>query len=188
MGMIDYVNAPNLNLGCEFGIKGYARNYINVGYYRTVFDFPITNWKEELKGGFILNEVRFYESQHCASDNMRTDNYWGIEAMYGNQSYVRGDSVTSSGITSFKVYSNQRQYIGLTANIGAIWEFFNVLVVSVNAGLGFRYNQVLNNLTQEEADSRELGDWTVPDTWIQQKGNRLIPKFNFGLKIGFRIY
>lgn len=186
IGIIDAVNGPNANIGCEFGLKGDTRNFFGVGYYLPGLPFLNTLTWDELNGFYVVNEFRYYD-QYQQTEKWIFEGYWGIQCMYGNQSYMRTDSVTVSEVTTQKFYHNQRQFIGITANIGARYEFARNFILNVNAGCGLRYNQVLNELTQEEAESRELGDWTVPQTWHQQKGNHIIPKFNFTLKMGFRI-
>lgn len=186
VGIIDAVNGPNVNLGCEFGIRGDIRNFFDVGYYVPGLPFlKFLTW-DDLNGFYVANEFRYYD-QYQRTEKWIFEGYWGIQCMYGNQSYIRTDSVTVSEVTTKKIYHNQRQFIGLTANIGARYEFAGNFIINLNAGFGFRYNQVLNELTQEEAESRELGDWTVPQSWHQKKGNHIIPKFNFTLKLGFRI-
>ena len=185
-GIIDIYNGPNVNVGCEFGLKGKVYNYSSIGYYFSGFgNFSSDSWGN-LRGGYFLNEIRYYFKSE-QNVNAQTDYYWGIEAIYGNQSYVRSDTVLTSQSKNLKIYANKRQFIGLAGNIGVRWTVAKKIMLSLNLGIGLRYNDVKNKLTLEESESRELGDWTVPTNWIQRKGNNLIPKFNLGFKVGFRI-
>lgn len=185
-GILDIYNGPNVNIGCEFGIKNKLSNYISIGYYLPGFSNLFSDSWRNLRGGYFLNEIRYnFKSKQNA--NVRIDSYWGIECIYGNQSYQRTDTILTFQGKNLKVYDNKRQFIGLSGNIGVKWMFTKRLVLSLNFGLGLRYNQVKNDLTKEESESRDLGDWIVPTNWIQQKGNNLIPNFNLGFKFGFRI-
>lgn len=185
--ILNFWNGPNINLGIEFRIKGRSINYFDVGYYFEGLKFTGNNNWNELNGGYVLDEFRQYFKTH--SSNSATSNiYWGIEIIYGWQSYYRSDTISLTTGNELVKYQNKRQFIGLCGNYGYNYTFHSGIMIGLRLGLGIRYNQIKNELTKEQASSRNLGDWNNPTGWIQQKGTHFIPKINFvGLTFGYTL-
>ncbi len=185
LNIVDFWNGPNVNLGVEFPFNSKWKNYIQAGRYINAIPSINENQWESLTGGFISNEVRMY---FLPDSNKRfvAQSYWGFEAQYGDQYYTRGDTLHLETGSEFRKYDNQRTYAGINVNFGMTWKYHSGLFMGIRFGVGGRYNRVINNLTQEEADSRNFGDWNSPTGWIQKKGSRIIPKFNLaGFRIGY---
>ena len=107
---------------------------------------------------------------------------------YGQQSYIRTDSfeLEQPPIPATKnyTYSNKRYYIGGYAHAGIKTLFRRGLLIEFYLGIGFKINTIKNELSQDLADSRYFGDWTVPTNYTQNKGTSFIPILKWGLRIG----
>lgn len=185
--ILDFWNGPNVNLGAEYKLKGRYKNFTMLGCYTESFK-PFTQYQwESLHGGFIQNEIRRYYLRIDTTAHYVSPNYWGLEFVYGYQSYYRQDTIPINSEDVFYRYHNTRQFAGISINYGFQAIYNSGLVLGINVGLGIRYNEVINELTEDQASHRNFGDWNNPTGWIQQKGGHIIPKFNMlGFKIGYR--
>lgn len=185
LSILDVYNGPNIRLGGEFHLNAKTSSFTAMGVYVAGIPSMTNNDWQGIKGFYVVEEIRRYWDDSPDFTQRNEFTYWGIEASYGTQAYTRNDSVDNGNGYRTVNYYNQRTFAGVAANIGAIFTYKSPFYWGFNFGFGLRYNKVINNLTMEEALSRELGDYTVPTTWIQKKGTHIIPKFNIGLKIGY---
>lgn len=184
LSTVDVYNGPNINLSAEWLVKYHWSTLTTISGYLETYPFLTGLQWQHLHGFGLTNETRLFFNETHNHEEF-TAFFGSLEVSYGNQEYDRSDSLYLPQGTSYKTYSNHRQFIGITLNAGFNRQFASRLNLTFYFGLGMRYNYLVNTLTQQESDSRSLGDWTVPHNWIQQKGTHWIPKINFGFKIGY---
>lgn len=179
-GVIDFYNGPQLNVSFENPF--FSRSGLNseIGFHFPFLDF-ISDW-ENIKGFVWKEEFRTY-----FSNDEKNSAYWAIESSVGYQKYGRTDLVDIYPLVpdSILTYTAERKYAGITFNIGQKTSFKSGLMIEYFFGLGLRLNQVKTSLSEFDNERRYFGDWTVPNNWIQRDGLNVIPKFNFGIRIGF---
>lgn len=94
LGIFDFFNGPNVNLGGEIYLNTKSSNSFSAGYYLSGFQFISKTQWEDLKGFYIKDEYRKY-FQTTENSKITSESFWGIEVIYGNQSYIRSDSIVS---------------------------------------------------------------------------------------------
>ncbi|MFL5765536.1 MAG: hypothetical protein ACJ77K_16445 [Bacteroidia bacterium] len=179
-------NGPNLNLTGEIYLTPkYALSLTAATCQPFMSFYGALEWKN-IEGGFGRVEIR----RHFPGSNVKhsTDSpYLGAEFMGGQQTYTRTDKIDVPLDTTYTLtYDNKRTFGCFIVNLGDEFEFDSHFTIGINAGLGVRFSRIENQLTYEQANGRELGDWTVPANYIQKKGFTVFPRIQMGLRIGFR--
>lgn len=180
LNILDPWNGTLVNLGAELRFTGRLGLYSEYGQY-----FPEFNVFDDIshnKGFLLKEELKFY------SKNLRE--YFSVEFCYSEQEYLRNDTIdlTNHGGNRYaRNYRISRCFPGIVFQYGTSVLKWEKLVLDFYVGIGMRYNIVKCALTDEEAENRELGDWNNANTYIQKNGNHLIPKFNCGFRIGYKV-
>jgi hypothetical protein len=175
---LDPYNGTNYNIGLEYRLN--EKISMNTEFGK-IFVWSPNN---DHHGFFVRHEIKKYLS-------LRTDRemlYFSGELSYSNQTFTRTDEIYFSNDTSYlKTYFTERNFIGLSGLFGSVREYDCGFIFEIMAGFGLRYNMVTNDLTEQESEGRELGDWTTPTNYLIKKGNHIIPRFHLGIKVGWRI-
>lgn len=177
--LIDPYNGSLATLGAEFTIKNWGF-YTEGGLYTPLN----TAFNKNPKGFMIKEEVKWY----LFREKTRT-RFISAEFCYSQMTCTRTDEIIySAPDTSYnKTYQLSRKFPGFVLQYGFMRTWKTGFLLEFSLGLGLRYNQVTCTLNEEEAEHRNLGDWNAPSNYIYRCGNHLIHKFNFSLKLGWRI-
>lgn len=156
----------SLRLGCEYKIKEHISLENEFGFF---FD--------NSKGYLGKMELKFY------SDALDQRNYFSGELYFKNQYYTTSDSF---GL-ELREYNVTKNVECLTFKYGTVAVFKFGFLVDAYIGLGIRFQQNENTLTQYENDHMESTSDYGPNLILNRAGNRVYPNFTAGIKIGFRI-
>ena len=186
--LIDPYFGSSCRIGVAFNIHNNISEYLEYGGY--IRSFNIWDVVKNNAGFTAKAETRSYIKSYETDSKI----FLSIELFYSQQSCVRNDSIEIRSQTlpttynKFKKeYSINKKVAGLTLNLGTTAIYYKRFVLEGFVGLGVRYRETTCTLTQEEAENRILGDWTVPGTWIYRCGNFISPHLNLGFRIGYKI-
>lgn len=183
---IDFYNGCHWQLGLEYKLN--SKFSMNTEFGKIIY---LKGWTNAIyhDGFYVRHEVKKY-FQHF--NTRKTNNieyfYYSLEGVYSNQAMIRTDQIEFSNDTLYsKTYFSVRNVFGVSGLMGFVREYDCGFILEGMVGFGLRYNMVTNDLTEEESSNRLLGDWTVPTNYLIKKGNHIIPRFHFGIKVGWKI-
>ena len=183
LSVLDFYNGPTINLGAEIKLKNNISSYSS--FHLHLSDLGISDNMNHT--GFQFDQAfRYYLNK----DNKINGSYLSVILSYSKQSYSRNDSISLSELpidNYRKTYDLEKVFYGLNINYGKDVIKKKRLVLNIYAGLGLRFNSVECNISELEANNRYLGDWNNPKNWIHKCGTHVIPNFNLGFRIGYRI-
>ncbi|NQY10646.1 MAG: hypothetical protein HRT71_14195 [Flavobacteriales bacterium] len=187
LSILNTGKGPNINLGIDYHIKPKWVVYGEYGLHQPFMQFYYKKAWEDIEGFYIKQETRYRYTME-RQKRAFVYSYVGLELMHGRQSYSRTDSIIDIPNTdNYELaYYNERIYTSIIANNWLQYVFDSNLEMALKFGMGIRFNNIKNEISIEESESRDLGDWTVPANYIQQKGRSIYPKFNFGMRLGYR--
>ena len=171
--LLEFYHGPSINGGCEYVITNNFSGYSEYGFY-----VPNIIWSDysNLKGFSLVQEFKFFYLDH---------NYVSFQFMYGRQNYWKNDSILG-GQKLF--YENKKEFLDLSIRFGKNIMFGKRFLVNPYLGLGIRTHRLQCSLSEDESNSRILGDWNNPKSWIQKCGNNTYLKAQVGFRIGYRIF
>jgi len=172
---LDIYNGSSFTVEYEekFKLKPFFFKYAlntQIGVY---YPFNKLNSIFEKNRGFLLKEE--FKLYH------KYNKYYSLALSYSISDYLQ--NFTESNMVYS--YLTKRQFFGLDFNFGLLKKLNDTFIFEIYSGIGIRLNKIEPDLSEIYLKNRNYGDWTVPHNWIQKPGLNLIPKFNFGIKIGF---
>lgn len=184
LNLFDPWNGSLLNLGAEVKLYSNIASYSQLGLY--IPGIYILGDLTQNKGFQVKEEIKLYLNKK----GLTKGDYISLELSYSNQSYNRTDTIDLTRIAGLKYakkYYSERSFEGIVFQYGSQFTKLKWLVIDIYGGLGIRFNHINCSLTQEEAENRQLGDWDNPENNAQKIGNTIIPRLNFGIKLGYKL-
>lgn len=174
LSFINGIHGANANVSYEHSLKSPAFSAIyTVGVH---LPYRFLGW-ENLNGAFGRIELRNYDSRGY---------FIGLEFSGGYQSYYTTDSLECSGCSSARYFS-KRSWLELNGNIGAVELYEKGYFFEVYFSVGVRFYNNVVGLSQELAESRYFGDWTVPRHYREKSGVNWAPKITMNVRLGRRL-
>lgn len=179
MMVFNYQNGAAITLGIEHDL---SRNYSmthEIGVLNEAYDF--VGDYISLNGFLYKNQCSFFIFN--SDDEMKF--ILGPEFSFSYMTYERHGRFEYDDLDYFLFYQATRWYAGLALNFGGEYRYPKGLVVEYYLGLGTRINYVDSDLTNEDIGNLQARYWSTVHRWNQREGLNLIPKFNFGLRLGY---
>ena len=174
LAYLDIYGGMSPRLGVEYKLKNTLSLYHEIGTY-----FPNPNGMHQNKGFLIKNELKKYLNKN----NLSTGDYLSAELFYKHQNYFTNDTISGA----YKNYHVSKDAACLTIKYGMLSVIKYNLVFDVFAGVGLRYKITTSSLTEEE--NRSIvpnGDYHI-NVLLNKAGTFIIPNFDAGIKIGYRL-
>jgi len=180
--LVEFYHGTSLNLGVEFPLNEKFNFYGEVGQYLPN-SIIVNNYYQ--KGNLFLGEVKYY----FKPEKTTSKHYLSLQYLHGNQSYTRADPIgPMDNETSFSVYEVDKEFHDLSVRYGILFVNEKRLVVNPYIGVGLRYQEVINGLTEEQYGALNFySDWS-PHRWIHRAGNSLYAKIHLGIRIGIKLF
>lgn len=161
-------------LGVEYKLKNNYALYNEIGTY-----FPSPNGMHQNKGFLVKTEFKRYFNHN----RLTSGNYLSAELFYKHQNYFTNDTI--SGL--FKNYQVIKDVGCFTVKYGILRVLKYNIVIDYFFGVGLRYKVASSSLTDEE--NRTIvpnGDYHI-NVLLNKAGTFILPNFDAGIKIGYRV-
>lgn len=184
LSLIDIFDGSSLRLGIEKQISSNFSSHIESGFYLG----NLNVYKRNPKGYLYKLGLNYTIKKNV---DEKTATYLGVEYQYKDQDYEYVDSFAVKTVRFEKQYKMNRKMNCFSLKIGSKPLLLEKMYVDMFVGLGIRFMNSTNNLTQEEKDGLLNGEEngsTQADSFLNPIGKYGTINFIFGFKFGYRIF
>lgn len=174
LSLLDIYSGSSYRGGIEFKIKSRVGFAFEAGGY-----FKNFNGLSNIKGYILKSEIRYYFVEGDGT-------YVGLEYLYKNQSYDTGDSIIDA-FSYYRDYHIDKKINCITLKGGAVTFFSKKFFVDYFFGIGIRFKNVFSDLSEYEKLHRFYLNDSMSLPAQHRDGKRVVPNFDMGIKIGFKL-
>ena len=183
LALMDLWTGPSYRGGAEFKVyKNFSIAFEGGKYFPNALELFINNQ------GFTINtELKYYIERK----NTNTGAYVSLEYFYKEQNYNFYDSFYGKhlsplidGPTYFKTFNVSKYVTALTAKIGGMAVSKYNFVFDGYIGLGIRFKNAISSLDKDDKPKDDSESLSV----INWFGKLILPNFELGVKIGYKIW
>ena len=184
LSLIDIFDGSSLRIGAEKQLSKNVSAHFEPGFYLG----NVNVYKRNPKGFLYKVGINYCINRDLDEDSFK---YIGIEYQYKNQDYEYVDSFAVNTVRFEKQYKMNRKMNCISLKYGVKYNSDGHFYSDMFLGLGVRFMNSTNNLSQQENDgllSGEENGSTQADSILTPIGNYGTINFIFGFKIGYRIF
>ena len=177
LSLIDFYSGSSPRIGIEYKLKNNYAFYHEIGTY-----FPNFNGIKNNQGILAKTEFKYY----LKKSGFTSDTYFSAELFYKYQTYNTWDTINIKPIYR-KDYTVYKSVGCFTIKYGLV-EFFKCgITLDYFVGLGVRFKNAHSTLTTEENNNiQRVGD-NGGNILENKAGQFILPNFEAGFKIGYKL-
>ena len=144
LSILPTYSGSSLRVGTEYKLKKKWSMYNELGYYVNYINEA--NYPKRVKGYTTKIELKHYR----INVNQASGRYISLEFFLKNQNYIATDTIHNGLIRYGKEYSVSKNVEALSIKYGKLKVYKFGLVIDSYIGVGVRFKQTENSLTEEE--------------------------------------
>lgn len=172
LSLIDLYSGSSYRGGLEFSLGKHTSLYQEAGGY-----FKNFNGLSNIQGYVLKSQFRFYPDP-------KESVYIALEYFYKRQSYTFGDSLTSP-FSRYTDFSVDKYITAITIQSGTAFPLNDRIRLEVFGGIGVRFKNVHNTLTDEEESKCFYMNDSMSLPLMNKEKKGIVPNLDFGVKVVF---